>query len=122
MSQRSQLEDKYTLVCKNCGYEVIDPDKKPQQKYLQDCPKCVVVVVEISGRNQDFFRTMRLSDFVATSKLPTLQQKHDKLWELSQPTKVGTTGEVDYVVVDNQDDPELTQESWDELTEALKGD
>lgn len=119
MSHRSQLEDKYTVVCKDCGYEAIDPNKKPRQRYMKNCPKCGEVVIQISGRNQDFFRTIRRSDLVKIANLPTLQERHDKLWELSKPTKVGTTGEVDYGMVDNQDDPELTQESWDELTEAF---
>ena len=41
MSQRSRLEDKYTVKCKVCGYESIDPNKKPAQKYAKGvCPKC----------------------------------------------------------------------------------
>lgn len=38
---RSNLEDKYTVKCKNCGFEFTDTNKKPNQKYLQDtCINC----------------------------------------------------------------------------------
>ena len=40
MTQRSKLEDKYTLTCKVCGYQMIDPHKHPRQKYIKDCPEC----------------------------------------------------------------------------------
>ena len=37
MSQRRNLEDHYTVTCKKCGHEEIDPSKKPNQKWLADC-------------------------------------------------------------------------------------
>lgn len=41
MGWRSELEDKYTVKCKHCGYEIIDPQKKPRQKYIKGvCPQC----------------------------------------------------------------------------------
>ena len=41
MSWRSRLEDKYTVVCKHCKNETIDPEKKPAQKYLKgECQNC----------------------------------------------------------------------------------
>jgi predicted restriction endonuclease len=41
MGWRSKLEDKYTVRCKFCGHEVVDPNKKPRQKYIiGECPIC----------------------------------------------------------------------------------
>lgn len=43
MAWRKDLEDKYTVRCKSCGHESIDPNKKPAQKYLKKgttCPNC----------------------------------------------------------------------------------
>lgn len=40
MSDRRTLEDRYTVTCKECGHEQIDPGKKPAQKWLEDCPQC----------------------------------------------------------------------------------
>ena len=41
MSWRSNLEDKYTVICRNCKKEIVDPDKKPAQKYFKgECPFC----------------------------------------------------------------------------------
>ena len=41
MGWRSELENKYTVSCKKCGHEIVDPSKKPAQKYIQDrCPAC----------------------------------------------------------------------------------
>lgn len=39
MSQRSRLEDAYTVTCPECGVEWINPQKKPRQKKAV-CPKC----------------------------------------------------------------------------------
>ena len=40
MSQRSQLEDKNTVVCLGCNAEWIESDKKPNQKYPKHCKNC----------------------------------------------------------------------------------
>jgi len=40
MSQRSRLEDRYTVVCLGCNTEWCDPEKKPHQKYPKVCPGC----------------------------------------------------------------------------------
>lgn len=42
MSWRSELEEKYAVKCKRCGFEKIDPNRKPGQKYMknEDCPMC----------------------------------------------------------------------------------
>jgi len=41
MSWRSELEDKYTVKCRWCGHESIDPAKQPAQKYVKGkCPHC----------------------------------------------------------------------------------
>lgn len=38
---RQQLEDRYTVICKKCKKELIDINKKPNQKYFQaKCPYC----------------------------------------------------------------------------------
>ena len=39
MSWRSVLEDAYTVKCKGCGVEFVDPGKWPSQKWLRGrCP------------------------------------------------------------------------------------
>jgi hypothetical protein len=41
MSWRSVLEDAYTVKCKGCGAEFVDPGKWPSQKWLRGrCPLC----------------------------------------------------------------------------------
>ena len=41
MSWRSVLEDAYTVKCKGCGVEFVDPGKWPCQKWLRGrCPGC----------------------------------------------------------------------------------
>lgn len=80
------------------------------------------VIVQISGRNQEFFRVMKRKDLVAISKQTDINTKHEKLWLLSKPFGIENTGHVNYVIVDNQDDPELTKESWIELVEELNGE
>jgi hypothetical protein len=41
MSQRSRTEDKYTVVCLYCMHEVIEPNRRPGQKYLNGaCQNC----------------------------------------------------------------------------------
>jgi hypothetical protein len=41
MSWRSVLEDEYTVKCKGCGVEFVDPGKWPSQKWLRGCcPLC----------------------------------------------------------------------------------
>ena len=40
MSQRSQTEDRYTVVCLGCSAEWIDPSKRPGQKYAKRCRNC----------------------------------------------------------------------------------
>ena len=41
MSWRSVLEDAYTVKCKGCGVEFVDPGKCPRQKWLRGrCPLC----------------------------------------------------------------------------------
>jgi len=40
MSQRSNLEHKFMVVCKYCGYELIDPNKKSNQKYIHGKCTC----------------------------------------------------------------------------------
>lgn len=38
---RAKLKDKYTVVCKKCGKELIDPNKKSNQKFFNGkCPHC----------------------------------------------------------------------------------
>jgi Zn finger protein HypA/HybF involved in hydrogenase expression len=42
MGQRAELEDRYTVECFHCGFEIVDPSKTVAQKYIryQDCPHC----------------------------------------------------------------------------------
>jgi DNA-directed RNA polymerase subunit RPC12/RpoP len=41
MSGRSILEDQYSVKCKACGVEFVDPEKWPSQKWLRGrCPSC----------------------------------------------------------------------------------
>ena len=41
MSWRSELENKYTVLCRKCSGEIVDPNKKPNQKYHKGkCPIC----------------------------------------------------------------------------------
>jgi hypothetical protein len=40
MSQRSELEDKQTVICYGCSSEWIDLDKRPNQKYAKKCRNC----------------------------------------------------------------------------------
>jgi hypothetical protein len=41
MSWRSILEDQYTVKCKACRVEFVDPGKWPSQKWLRGrCPRC----------------------------------------------------------------------------------
>jgi peptide subunit release factor 1 (eRF1) len=41
MSWRSKLEDRYTVRCRKCGHESVDPARKPNQKYAKGrCPAC----------------------------------------------------------------------------------
>ena len=41
MSWHQEMEDQYTVKCKKCGHEIIDPHKSPRQKYIiGKCPKC----------------------------------------------------------------------------------
>jgi len=41
MSWRSILEDEYSVKCKDCGVEFVDPGKWPSQKWLRGrCPRC----------------------------------------------------------------------------------
>lgn len=50
MSQRQEIEDQYTVACKNCGHEIIDPAKSPGQKYIiGECPKCHHVRTDKDG-------------------------------------------------------------------------
>jgi ribosomal protein L37E len=39
MSQRSRLEDRFTITCQRCGEEWINPQKQPAQKWGL-CPAC----------------------------------------------------------------------------------
>jgi hypothetical protein len=43
MSQRREIEDRYTVKCAECKREIIYPGKKPNQKWLPSdkCPFCV---------------------------------------------------------------------------------
>ena len=44
MSWRSRLEDQYTVKCRVCGHESVDPRRKPGQKYAKGrCPNCNAV-------------------------------------------------------------------------------
>jgi hypothetical protein len=42
MSWRSELEERFTVKCEKCGYEVVDPAKRPAQRYLlgRACAHC----------------------------------------------------------------------------------
>ena len=42
MSWRSQLEDRFTVSCVHCGAEIVDPARKPGQRYIRHkpCPQC----------------------------------------------------------------------------------
>jgi len=41
MSWRQDLEDQYTVKCRHCGKEIVDPQKQPAQKYIKGkCPHC----------------------------------------------------------------------------------
>jgi hypothetical protein len=41
MSWRSVLEDEYTVKCKSCGVEFVDPGRRPNQRWLRGrCPRC----------------------------------------------------------------------------------
>jgi hypothetical protein len=42
MSWRSQLEDRYTVICESCKTVLVCPERKLGQRYLLDtpCPHC----------------------------------------------------------------------------------
>lgn len=41
MSWRAEIESKYTVVCIHCGHAQVQPNKRPNQKYLnRRCPVC----------------------------------------------------------------------------------
>jgi hypothetical protein len=40
VSNRSELEDRYTVYCYGCNTSRIDPNKKPNQKYAPKCSMC----------------------------------------------------------------------------------
>jgi DNA-directed RNA polymerase subunit RPC12/RpoP len=42
MGWRSELEDRYTVSCAACKVELVEPKKKPGQRYLlgRACPHC----------------------------------------------------------------------------------
>ncbi len=84
------------------------------------------MIIEISGRNQDFFRRISRKNYVALVRtvpakwtVEDLDRLHKGLWELSRPTRIASTGEVEATFVDNQDDIATSQESWEENQEAL---
>lgn len=42
MSWRAELEDRFTVICEHCHAELIEPARRPGQKYLlgRPCPSC----------------------------------------------------------------------------------
>jgi hypothetical protein len=41
MSWRRELEDRYSVKCKGCSHEHLDPNKQPNQRYSKEkCPEC----------------------------------------------------------------------------------
>jgi len=49
MSWRKELEDKYTVECRICGYKTVAPDKAPRQKYAKGkCVNCGAVDGKLS--------------------------------------------------------------------------
>lgn len=41
MGWRSELEDRYTVTCRTCGAQFIDPTKHPRRRWLATpCPQC----------------------------------------------------------------------------------
>ena len=40
MSNRREIEDRYTVTCRKCKAAWVNPDKHPRQKW-GDCPDCV---------------------------------------------------------------------------------
>lgn len=49
MSQRSRLEDRYTVTCPHCKVEWIKADKAPNQKWAL-CPRCRVTKSEYNRK------------------------------------------------------------------------
>ena len=39
---RHEVEDRYTVKCRQCGNEQVDPSKAPAQKYIKpgECQAC----------------------------------------------------------------------------------
>lgn len=53
MGHRWELEDRYTVTCRACGGEFVDPAKKPAQKYVIGvCPGCRVDSATLSRRRR----------------------------------------------------------------------
>lgn len=85
------------------------------------------VIVEICCENADHFREMELCDLVAIVRafaggqydLATCRRM---LWDNSQSVAIDNTGNVDYILVDNRQDPNNSELSWVELYEKMQGE
>lgn len=85
------------------------------------------MLIEIVGRNQTFFRRIAAKNWHAMVKsVPTtgwtiadLDRLHKLLWDWTKPAKISSTGIIDATVIDDQDDIENSQLSWEENHEAL---
>lgn len=50
MSARREIEDRYTVKCRNCFRECIRPEKKPNQKWINPgaCPHCRSTGIDVT--------------------------------------------------------------------------
>lgn len=85
------------------------------------------MLIEIVGTNQTFFRRITKKHWKAmVASVPTcgwslanLDRLHDLVWGWSKPAKISSTGDVEATVVDDMNDIDSSQQSWEENHEAL---
>ena len=80
-------------------------------------------LISITG-TYDYFRAIDKADLVAIAKKYSedrdLGAANSAVWDKSIPHAIENTGSLDYGVIDDSDDSESSQESWDELVATLE--
>ena len=85
------------------------------------------MIIEIVGRNQSFFRRVNAKAFEKLARsvpshldwtIAELDRLHKGLWQLGKPARISSTGDVEATVIDDQDDIENSQGSWEELFQS----
>jgi len=85
------------------------------------------MLIAIQGRNGTFFRRIKPKNFRAmVMSVPDkysakeLNRLHKVLWDWTTPARVSDDRLVELTIVDDQDDPQSTIESWEEALEFLR--